>query len=114
MFTCRAMKLPRIGPRTTFAAAVTMSAVAFVGLGPLGSGLVLSDSHNQPPRPVPPAATATPIKHVVVIYGENVSFDHYFGTYPDATNTERPAVPRRPRHAERQRSDRQLADEQPQ
>jgi len=30
--------------------------------------------------------TATPIKHVVVIYGENVSFDHYFATYPKATN----------------------------
>jgi phospholipase C len=31
-------------------------------------------------------ATATPIKHLVVIYGENESFDHYFGTYPTATN----------------------------
>lgn len=30
--------------------------------------------------------TATPIKHLVVIYGENISFDHYFGTYPNATN----------------------------
>ncbi|CAB3806215.1 phospholipase C [Pararobbsia alpina] len=30
--------------------------------------------------------TATPIKHLVVIYGENRSFDHYFGTYPVATN----------------------------
>src|ERR1039458_5004576 len=30
--------------------------------------------------------TATPIKHVVVIFQENVSFDHYFGTYPSATN----------------------------
>jgi phospholipase C len=30
--------------------------------------------------------TATPIKHLVVIYGENVSFDHYFATYPSATN----------------------------
>jgi phospholipase C len=30
--------------------------------------------------------TATPIKHVVVIFQENVSFDHYFGTYPVATN----------------------------
>lgn len=28
--------------------------------------------------------TATPIKHVVVIFQENVSFDHYFGTYPRA------------------------------
>lgn len=25
--------------------------------------------------------TATPIKHLVVIFQENVSFDHYFGTY---------------------------------
>ena len=30
--------------------------------------------------------TATPIKHLVVIYGENISFDHYFATYPHATN----------------------------
>ena len=28
--------------------------------------------------------TATPIKHLVVIFQENVSFDHYFGTYPNA------------------------------
>jgi phospholipase C len=32
------------------------------------------------------APTQTPIKHVVVIFGENISFDHYFATYPDATN----------------------------
>jgi phospholipase C len=31
-------------------------------------------------------STATPIKHVVIIFGENVSFDHYFGTYPYAAN----------------------------
>jgi phospholipase C len=31
--------------------------------------------------------TATPIKHVVVIYQENVSFDHYFATYPHAQNS---------------------------
>src|SRR5581483_1112110 len=30
--------------------------------------------------------TATPIKHLVVIFGENISFDHYFGTYPKALN----------------------------
>ena len=33
----------------------------------------------------PPAAT-TPIQHVVVIFQENVSFDHYFATYPNALN----------------------------
>ena len=32
--------------------------------------------------------TTTPIKHVVVIFQENVSFDHYFGTYPQAANTD--------------------------
>lgn len=30
--------------------------------------------------------TATPIKHLVIIFGENISFDHYFGTYPKALN----------------------------
>jgi Phospholipase C len=30
--------------------------------------------------------TATPIKHLVVIFDENRSFDHYFGIYPVAAN----------------------------
>ncbi|MFM9610568.1 phospholipase C [Streptomyces niveiscabiei] len=38
--------------------------------------------HHGTPR------TGTPIKHLVVIYDENVSFDHYFGTYPQAANTD--------------------------
>ncbi len=33
-----------------------------------------------------PAPTTTPIQHVVVIFQENVSFDHYFATYPVAAN----------------------------
>jgi phospholipase C len=36
--------------------------------------------------------TATPIKHLVVIFQENISFDHYFGTYPYAANL--PGEPR--------------------
>jgi phospholipase C len=36
------------------------------------------DSANSP--------TATPVKHIVVIFDENVSFDHYFATYPNALN----------------------------
>jgi phospholipase C len=31
---------------------------------------------------------ASPIRHVVVIFQENVSFDHYFATYPRAANTD--------------------------
>ena len=32
------------------------------------------------------AKTATPIKHLVIIFGENISFDHYFASYPVALN----------------------------
>lgn len=32
------------------------------------------------------SSTTTPIKHVVVIFQENVSYDHYFATYPNAAN----------------------------
>jgi phospholipase C len=37
----------------------------------------------QEPNAVAPAAA---IQHIVVIFQENVSFDHYFGTYPRAEN----------------------------
>jgi phospholipase C len=30
--------------------------------------------------------TTTPIQHLVVVFQENASFDHYFGTYPQAAN----------------------------
>jgi hypothetical protein len=30
--------------------------------------------------------TATKIKHLIVLFGENISFDHYFGTYPSVQN----------------------------
>jgi phospholipase C len=33
-------------------------------------------------------STRTPIKHLVVLFQENVSFDHYFGSYPVAANTD--------------------------
>ena len=58
-------------------------------------GLVLAAGVSAPavstaagaPRPKVASATTTPIQHLVVIFQENVSFDHYFGTYPNATNT---------------------------
>ncbi len=41
--------------------------------------------------------TATPIEHLVVIFQENITFDHYFATYPDAENPEgEPAFHPRP------------------
>jgi phospholipase C len=39
-----------------------------------------------PPSWAQDPATTTPIKHVIVIFQENVSFDHYFATYPFAAN----------------------------
>jgi len=41
---------------------------------------------QYPPQDHEGARSATPIKHLVVIFQENVSFDHYFATYPTATN----------------------------
>jgi len=45
--------------------------------------------------------TATPIKHLVVIFQENRSFDHYFGTYPNALNPEGEPVFEPARHTPR-------------
>jgi phospholipase C len=46
----------------------------------VATGFVLPSLASEP-------ATATPIKHVIVVFQENVSFDHYFGTYPVAANS---------------------------
>jgi phospholipase C len=44
------------------------------------------------PTVLTPVTSAQVIKHVVVIFDENVSFDHYFGTYPNAANLSTDAV----------------------
>ena len=49
--------------------------------------LVASSCSDKPAVTSTPETT-TPIHHVVVIFGENISFDHYFGTYPHAANTD--------------------------
>src|SRR3982074_2069663 len=48
--------------------------------------LVAASCSGKPANIAPNANTATPIQHLVVIFQENVSFDHYFGTYPNAAN----------------------------
>jgi phospholipase C len=57
-----------------------VSALLLSGCGSTGTTL------SYTPPTVTPATSATAIKHVVVIFGENISFDHYFGTYPSASN----------------------------
>jgi phospholipase C len=55
-----------------------------------GLAIATTSSSASPPKKIPnrSAITASPIKHLVVIFDENVSFDHYFGTYPKAANTD--------------------------
>jgi phospholipase C len=50
------------------------------------SFLIASASAMADDRDDGDTRTATPIRHLVVIFQENVSFDHYFGTYPKALN----------------------------
>jgi phospholipase C len=54
--------------------------------GPDGDAGPAGPTGNSGADPAAAFATATPIKHVVIIFGENISFDHYFATYPTALN----------------------------
>ena len=65
-----------------FLASALMAAITF---GPLMTPELANAAPAQKVAVRKPA-TATPIEHLVVIFQENVSFDHYFGTYPNATN----------------------------
>jgi phospholipase C len=50
------------------------------------AGHRLATTHRFGRRSTDEPPTATPIHHLVVVFQENVSFDHYFGTYPTAPN----------------------------
>ena len=52
----------------------------------LSAAIFLTGCSSLSTTDVTPVTSAQVIKHVVVIFGENVSFDHYFATYPTATN----------------------------
>jgi phospholipase C len=52
------------------------------------AGSVSAVAASAAPAHLAAGTTATPIQHVVVIFQENVTFDHYFGTYPNAANTD--------------------------
>src|ERR1700751_4327486 len=70
---------PRL--RTSLCAtALGFSMVAYV---PVGCG------HDDPDRAVDRIPTASPIKHVIIIVGENRSFDHLYATYVPKNQDER-------------------------
>jgi phospholipase C len=64
-----------------FLLAAVLGAAALVAGGPVASSAEVGG-----PDAAASVKTDTPIKHLVVIFQENVSFDHYFGTYPVAAN----------------------------
>jgi phospholipase C len=56
--------------------------------GTLLASIALGLGGANAQTPTPTGGASTPIQHLVVIFQENVSFDHYFGTYPFAMNPE--------------------------
>jgi phospholipase C len=54
-----------------------------IGVAAVATAVALASAHSAPLALAP---STTPIKHVVVIFDENISFDHYFATYPNAAN----------------------------
>ena len=68
----------------------------FIAMATLSAMLAQSLLAATPAASPQAAPTSTPVKYVVVIFDENVSFDHYFGSYPDAANAagEPPFYPR--------------------
>src|SRR3984885_7700724 len=68
--------------RRAMASLLTMT----IALGPTVAPAFASSEKPATRRAVVAHATATPIQYLVVIFQENVSFDHYFGTYPNALN----------------------------
>ena len=70
------------------AAAAAIGAVASTGAGAIEESPAAARSAAAPSFGGAPSAARTPIRHLVVIFQENVSFDHYFGTYPHAANSD--------------------------
>jgi phospholipase C len=60
--------------------------ISRIALGAAGLCLISQAAMPQPALAAGGTGTATPIEHLVVIFQENVSFDHYFATYPAALN----------------------------
>ncbi|MFC5501801.1 phospholipase C [Lysinimonas soli] len=69
--------------RSTMArTAIVAAAVGVLAIGATMPAMASGLATDHPPA----GSTSTPITHLVVIFQENVSFDHYFATYPVAAN----------------------------
>ena len=87
--------------------------MAAMACGPLMTPELANAANPVAKARTPYGQPATPIQHLVVIFQENISFDHYFGTYPYATNPHgRAALRSRCRTRRGQRPERRAADQQ--
>src|SRR3984957_3009382 len=77
--------------KTTLLSTVALLAVAVAAtsIGPVIAGQDKNDKADKDAAVDPNTLKTTyPIKHLVVIFNENISVDHYFGSYPNALNPE--------------------------
>lgn len=87
-------------PSKKFMRASLYCLAAFVLIEPTGLLPAWAGSYTPATSVATRIVPATPIQHLVILYDENVSFDHYFGSYPYAANppgsppfTARPETP---------------------
>ena len=74
-------------PKVRVAALATALVLSLASVGERGTRPLPQQARPGSILSAPSAfSTATPIQHLVVIYQENESFDHYFGLYPRAMN----------------------------
>jgi len=73
-------------PALLVALAALSALAASVALASSPRHVPIQDHHDQ--FLVKTGNPRTPIRHVVEIFQENVSFDHYYGTYPHAANSD--------------------------
>ncbi len=82
---CSGEKMTKFKTALLSTAAILAVGATVAVTGPVA---VAKDKSNTVTDTVNALPTKTPIKHLVVIFNENRSFDHYFGTYPNAVNPE--------------------------
>ncbi len=102
------------GRRLRRAGVVAMVAVVTAVLGvAIGANAVGASPTRLGPHDAAAFRTTTPIKHLVVLFDENISFDHYFGTYPNASNTDGTPFQAAPNTPKVNGLDRRLLDHNP-
>ena len=79
------MRKGEMGRQLRYGAVITAAILSAVGAEPSSAQQAAPDAAGPYGPNGRGGATATPIKHVIIIIGENRSFDHVFATYKPKT-----------------------------